>query len=111
MGEVKIFPDLIILVDVQRLHENCKSILCVSNEVERFFDEISGCGIDSCCNYLNFRYHACFEQGVPWHSDNYGVYIHSKTCMWHGKNTQLKNLLPLYSVLLIYLIYNKVKVS
>ena len=74
-----------------------------------FVYEISGCGIDSCYSYLNFRYRACFEQGAPWHSDNYRVYIHSKTWMWHDKkNTQLKNVLPLYSVLLIY---SKVKAS
>ena len=29
-----------------------------------FVYKISGCGIDSCCSYLNFRYHACFEQGA-----------------------------------------------
>ena len=76
-----------------------------------FFDEISGCGIDSCCSYLNFRYRACFEQGTTWHLDNYRVYIHSETCMSYDKNTQLKNLMSLYSLLLIYLIYSKVKVS
>ena len=74
-----------------------------------FFYEISGCGIDSRCSYLKFRFRACFEQGAPWHSDNCRVYIHSKTWMWHDKkNTQLKNFLPLYSVLLIY---SKVKAS
>ena len=74
-----------------------------------FVYEISGCGIDSCCSYLNFRYRACFEQGAPWYSDNCRVYIHSKTWMWHDKkNSQLKNFLPLYSVLLIY---SKVKAS
>ena len=74
-----------------------------------FVYEISGCGIDSCCSYLNFRYRACFEQGAPWYSDNYRVYIHSKTWMWHDKkNTQSKNFLPLYTVLLIY---SKVKAS
>ena len=74
-----------------------------------FVYEISGCGIDSCCSCLNFRYRACFEQGAPWYSDNYRVYIHSKTWMWHDKkNTQLKNLLPLYSALLIY---SKVRAS
>ena len=68
-----------------------------------FVCEISGCGIDSCYSYLYFRYRVCFEQGAPWYSDNYRVYIHSKTWMWHDKkNTQLKNFLPLYTVLLIY---------
>ena len=74
-----------------------------------FVYEISGCGIDSLCSCLNFRYRACFEQGAPWYSDNYRVYIHSKTWMWHDKkNTQLKNFLPLYSALLIY---SKVRAS
>ena len=63
------------------------------------------------CSYLNFKYRACFEQGSPWHLDNYRMCILSKAPMWHNKNTQLKDFLPLYSVLLIYLIYNKVKAS
>ena len=33
-----------------------------------FIDELSGCGFESCCCYLNLRYGAWFEQGVPWHS-------------------------------------------
>ena len=27
--------------------------------------ELSGCGFESRCCHLNFRYSACFEQGVP----------------------------------------------
>ena len=42
------------------------------------------------CSYLNFRYRASFEQGVPWHSGNYRVWIHSKTRPWHDKNIQSK---------------------
>ena len=62
-----------------------------------FVYEISGCGIDYCYSYVNFRYRAYFEQGAPWYPDNYRVYIHSKTWLWHDKkNTQLKNFLPLY---------------
>ena len=34
-----------------------------------FVYELSGCGFESCCCHLNFRYGACFKQGVPWHSD------------------------------------------
>ena len=30
-----------------------------------FVYELSGCGFESRCCHLNFRYHACFEQGVP----------------------------------------------
>ena len=91
--------NLIILVDVQRLHENCKWILCVSNGA-KWLTVVNGCGIDSCCSYLNFRYRPCFEQGTPWYSGNYRVYIHSCATMWHDKNTQLKYFLSLYSVLL-----------
>ena len=28
---------------------------------------------------INFRFRACFEQGVPWHSGNYRVQVHSET--------------------------------
>ena len=38
--------------------------------------------------HLSFSYDACFKQGVPWHSGNYRVWIHSETHMWHGKNIQ-----------------------
>ena len=50
--------------------------------------ELSGCGFESSCSDLNFRFHACFEQGVPWHSGNYRVWIHSETRTWHDKNIQ-----------------------
>ena len=50
--------------------------------------ELSGSGFESSCSHLTFRLRACFEQGVPWHSDNYRVWIHSKTRTWHDKNIQ-----------------------
>ena len=53
-----------------------------------FVYELSGCGFESCCNHLIFRYSACFEQGVPWHSGNCRVWIHSQTRTWHYKNIQ-----------------------
>ena len=37
---------------------------------------------ESRCSHLNFRFHACFEQVVPLHSDNYRVWIHSDTRKW-----------------------------
>ena len=52
-----------------------------------------GCGFDSSCSKLNFKFHACFEQGVPWHSGNYSAWIHSETRTWHYKN------IPLFLVL------------
>ena len=30
----------------------------------------------------------CLEQGVPWYSGNYRVWIHSETRMWQDKNIQ-----------------------
>ena len=80
-----------ISVDVQLLHENGKWILGSSNGLNcwAFVYKPSGCKIDSCCSYLNFRYHTCFEKRAPLHWRNCRVYIHSKTCMWHEKSTQL----------------------
>ena len=53
-----------------------------------FFYELSGCGFESSCSHLNFRFCTCFEQGVPWHSGNYRLWIHSETHAWHDKNIQ-----------------------
>ena len=33
-----------------------------------FVYKLSGCGFESRCCHLNFRYGTCFEQGVLWHS-------------------------------------------
>ena len=51
-----------------------------------FVYELSGCGFQSCCSHLNFRYRPCFEQGVPWNSSNYRVWIYSETRTWHDNN-------------------------
>ena len=50
-----------------------------------FVCELSGCGFWSRWNNLNFRYHACFVQGVPLHSGNVDSL---STCMCRDKNTQ-----------------------
>ena len=42
----------------------------------------------SSCSHLNFRFRACFGQGVPWHSSNYRGWTHSEMHTWHNKNTQ-----------------------
>ena len=52
------------------------------------FYELSGWGFESRCSNLIFRYGTCFEQGVPLHSGNCRVWIHSQTRTWHDKNTQ-----------------------
>ena len=43
-----------------------------------FIYELGGCGFESSCRHLNFKFCACFEQRVPWHSGNYRVSIHSE---------------------------------
>ena len=48
--------------------------------------QLSGSGFDFSWNHLNFRLRACFEQGVPSYSSNYGVWIHSETLTWQDKN-------------------------
>ena len=53
-----------------------------------FVYELSGSGFKSSCSHLTFRFRACFEQRVPWHSGNYRVWIHSETRTWHDKNIQ-----------------------
>ena len=54
-----------------------------------FFYELNGSGFEYSCIHLNFRFRACFEQGVPWHSGNNRVRVHSETHTWHDKNKQL----------------------
>ena len=43
-----------------------------------FVYELNGSGFESSCSHLNFRFCACFEEWVPWHSSNYRVWIHSE---------------------------------
>ena len=54
-------------------------------------DESSGCGFESSWSHLNFRFRACFEQGLSWHSGNYRVWIQSETRTWHDQNIQSKS--------------------
>ena len=53
-----------------------------------FVYELSDCGFESSCCHLNFKYRACLEQEVPWHSGNYRAWIHSETRTWHDNNIQ-----------------------
>ena len=53
-----------------------------------FVYELSGCGFESSCSHLNFRFGTCLEQGVPWSSGNYRVWILSEKRTWHDKNIQ-----------------------
>ena len=53
-----------------------------------FVYELSGCGFESSCSHLNFRFWACFKQGVPWHLGKYSVWIHYEMHTWHDKNIQ-----------------------
>ena len=53
-----------------------------------FVYELICCGFESSSSHLYFRFYACFEQEVPWHSSNYRVWIYSETRPWHDKNKQ-----------------------
>ena len=53
-----------------------------------FVYELCGFEFKSRCSHLNFRFCACFEQGVPWYLCNCRVWIHSETLTWHDKNIQ-----------------------
>ena len=53
-----------------------------------FVYELSACGFESRCSHLNFRFRPSFEQGFPWHSGNYRVWIHSEMRIRHDKNIQ-----------------------
>ena len=46
-------------------------------------------GLESCSSHLIFRFRACFEQKVPWHSGNYREWIYFETRKWHNKNIQM----------------------
>ena len=54
--------------------------------------ELCGFGFQSSCSHSNFRFHACFEQGVPWHSGNYRVWDHSEMRTWRDKKIHSNNL-------------------
>ena len=75
---------LYICLNVKELlTQNRRDIWCLSD-----CNELSACGFESRCSYLNFRYRACFEQGVPWHWGKYRMWISSETPTWHDKNIQ-----------------------
>ena len=47
---------------------------------------------------IYFRYRACFEQGVTWHSGNYRVQIHFEKRTLHDINIQLNVTFAVYYV-------------
>ena len=63
-----------------------------------FLFELSGCGFESFCSYLNFGYCACFKEGVPWHSGKYRVWIHSEMGTWHHNKTEFLKCIHLNSI-------------
>ena len=56
------------------------------NKNLKYFFFKSGIGIGTVNLLYSFRYRACFDQGVPWHSSKYIVWIYSERCTWHDKN-------------------------
>ena len=82
-----------------------------------FFYELGGSGFESSWSHLTFKFRACFEQGGPWHSGNYRVWIHAETRTWYDKNIQsvyqlgikgnfLEIITSLYSSTKVWLSYN-----
>ena len=67
---------------------HCSIIWLVWLNVWAFASELSGCGLAFRCSHLKFRIRACFEQGVPWHSGNYRVWIHSEARTWYDRNIE-----------------------
>ena len=53
-----------------------------------FANKLNGCGFESSYSHINFRFCACFEQGVLWHADYYRAEMHSETHTWHDNNIQ-----------------------
>ena len=58
------------------------------NQFGQMVHGLNGCTFESRCSNLNFRSRACFEQGVPWHTGIYGVWIQCETRTWHDINIQ-----------------------
>ena len=72
-----------------RYSQNCSIIWPVWLNVWVFIYKLSGCGFESSWSHLNFRFRACFEQGVLLDIQATIEWIHSETCAWHDKNIQL----------------------
>ena len=53
-----------------------------------FIFKLSGSGFESSCSHLNLKFGTCLNEGVPWHSGSYRVWIHSEMHTWHDKNIQ-----------------------
>ena len=53
-----------------------------------FIYELTRFGFEFSCSHLNFTFRACFEQGDPWHSRKYRVWIQSEIRTWHDENIQ-----------------------
>ena len=68
--------------------EHDSLIWSVSSNGSLFVYELCDSEFESSCSHFNFRFCACFKQGVSWHSGNYEVWIHSEKRTWHYKNIQ-----------------------
>ena len=64
---------LILLCHVHVYSQHSSIIWPVWLNSWAFVCELSGCGFESICSHLNFRFRDRLEQGVPWHSGNYIV--------------------------------------
>ena len=71
-----------------------------------FAYELSGFGFEFRCSHLHFRYRACLQQGVPWHSGKYRVWIHSEMRTWNDKDMQLITYLIGVKICVNYIIFH-----
>ena len=62
-----------------------------------FVQELSGSGFESRSSHFTFRFRACFEQGVPWHSGKYRVCIQYETRTWYAKTYSQRQCANKYS--------------
>ena len=62
-----------------------------------FVYELSGFGLKFCCSHLNISNRTCFNQGFPWHSGKYSVWIHSQIHTGDDNNMQ-SNILYRYAL-------------
>ena len=80
-----------IYIQIQRTdkysqHSSVLWPVCLNGWV--FVYELLGFGFEFSSSHLNFRYRASLQEGVPWHSGKYRLWIYSEMRPSHDKNIQ-----------------------
>ena len=66
-----------------------------------FVNQLSGCGFDSRCSHLTYRYCTWLQQGVTWYLGNYRVQIHAERVCDMMKTHSQKFLVCIYIYMLL----------